>query len=87
MSDMKEEKNIEPIIGIGKNPENNIIQKSRPLISLWRSNLSLTEFKILDIYLSRINSRNPEKRVVILEKGEIEKCLGVDRIRSELLSK
>lgn len=87
MSDMNEEKNIEPIIGIGKNPENNIIQKSRPLISLWRSNLSLNEFKILDIYLSRINSRNPKKRVVILEKGEIEKCLGVDRIRSEQLSK
>lgn len=70
-----------------KNPNNNIIQKSRPLVSLWRSNLSLAEFKILDMYLSRINSREPENRVVTFEKGEIEKCLGVSRIRTEVLVK
>ena len=87
MFKIADENNDNIIVGLGKNPQNNIIQKSRPLVSLWRSNLTLNEFKILDIYLSRINSHNPEKRTVILEKGEIEKCLGVDRIRGEQLSK
>ena len=87
MFKIADENNDNIIVGLGKNPQNNIIQKSRPLVSLWRSNLTLNEFKILDIYLSRINSHNPEKRTVVLEKGEIEKCLGVDRIRGEQLSK
>lgn len=57
------------------------IQKSNPLLCLWSSTWSLTEFKLLDIYLSRIDSHHPEKRCVRLEKGELEKILGVSRIR------
>ena len=56
------------------------VQKSKPLFSLWKSDLTLAEFKILDTYLSRINSHNPEQRDVIFEKGELEKLLGVVKI-------
>lgn len=61
------------------------VQKSTPLLSLWRSDLTLAEFKILDMYLARINSHNPDKRTVTFEKGELEQILGVKRIRIEEL--
>lgn len=74
-------KNVEPILGVGKDPENKLtVQKSTPLFSLWRSDMSLAEFKILDTYLSRINSRNPEQRTVTFSKGELEQLLGVKKI-------
>lgn len=44
--------------------------------------MTLAEFKILDTYLSRINSHNPEKRTVIFGKGELESILGVKKINS-----
>lgn len=75
-------KKIEPIETLGKNVNESIVQKSIPLFDLWRSDLSLGEFKILDIYLARINSHNPNKRTVIFEKGEIEKALGVTQIKT-----
>lgn len=76
-------KKSEPITGIGKDPENQLtVQKSRPLYALWRSGLTLAEFKILDTYLSRIDSHKPEKRTVIFEKGELEKLLGVKKINN-----
>ena len=63
----------ESIIGLGKDPENKLtVQKSIPLFSLWRSDMTLAEFKILDAYLSRIDSHIPEKRTVIFTKGELE---------------
>lgn len=58
-----------------------LIQKSLPMLSLWRSPLTLAEFKILDLYLSKIDSHNPEQRWVRFHKGELERLLGVDRIR------
>lgn len=64
-----------------------IIQKSNPLQSLSETPLTLPELKILDVYLSRIDSHNPEKRYVNFEKGELEKLLGVSRILKEDLSK
>lgn len=80
-------KKAEPLVGLSKVPDNKlIVQKSRPLTALWQSDLTLAEFKILDTYLARIDSHNPEKRSVALEKGEIEKCLGVKRIRREELA-
>lgn len=76
-------KKSEPITGTGKDPENQlIVQKSRPLYALWRSGLTLAEFKILDTYLSRIDSHKPEKRTVIFEKGELEGLLGVKKINN-----
>lgn len=65
--------------------ENNVketymVQKSKPLFSLWKSELTLSEFKILDTYLSRINSHNPDQREVVIDKGKLEELLGVKRI-------
>lgn len=68
------------IRGIPKDTDKLLVQKSNPLYSLWRSGLTLSEFKILDIYLSRIDSHHPERRNVVFEKGELEKLLGVTKI-------
>lgn len=76
-------KKIEPITGISIDPDTKLtVQKSLPLFALWRSELSLAEFKILDAYLSRIDSRQPDKRAVRFEKGELEKILGVKKINT-----
>lgn len=76
-------KKIEPITGITLDPDAKLtVQKSLPLFALWRSELTLAEFKILDAYLSRIDSRNPDKRAVRFEKGELEKILGVKKINT-----
>lgn len=64
-----------------------MVQKSLPLFSLWRSDLSLTEFKILDAYLSRINSHSPEQKRVSFLKGELETILGVSKINLTDLEK
>lgn len=78
---------VEPIVGPGKDPENKLtVQKSLPLFSLWRSDMTLAEFKILDTYLSRINSHDPEKRTVVFTKGELEQLLGVKKINKPDLS-
>lgn len=80
-------KNIEPIVGTVKDPEKQLtVQKSIPLFSLWRSDMSLAEFKILDTYLSRINSHEPERRTVVFTKGELEQLLGVKKINKADLS-
>lgn len=77
-------KKIEPIISLG-NEDKLTVQKSLPLFSLWRSELTLAEFKILDTYLSRIDSHKPEKRAIMFEKGELEKILGVKKINNQEL--
>lgn len=73
--------------GAGKTPEKSYIQKARPLQSLSETDLTLPELKILDAYLARINSHNPNKRTVKLEKGELERYLGVSRILKDDLNK
>lgn len=73
-------------IGIPEDINKLIVQKSNPLKSLSETGMTLSEFKILDAYLSRIDSRVPEKRSVRFEKGELEKLLGVERIRKEDLN-
>lgn len=77
-------KKIEPITSLGSE-DKLTVQKCLPLFSLWRSELTLSEFKILDTYLSRIDSHQPDKRTVVFEKGELENLLGVKRIRTEEL--
>lgn len=72
-------KKIEPITSLG-NEDKLTVQKSLPLFALWRSDLTLAEFKILDTYLARIDSHKPDKRAVTFEKGELEEKLGVKRI-------
>ena len=85
---MAKSKEGSPIIGIRKNlVDRLVVQKSNPLYGLWRSELSLAEFKILDTYLSRINSHDPEHRTVCFEKGEIEELLEVRKINIVELKK
>ena len=84
---MAKKKIIEPIVGTGRYPENKLmVQKSIPLFSLWQSDMSLAEFKILDTYLSRINSHEPEKRTVVFTKGELEQLLGIKKINKPQLA-
>lgn len=80
-------KKIEPIESLGKSIDKLTVQKSLPLFALWQSDLTLAEFKILDTYLSRIDSHKPDKRAVVFEKGELEKCLGVSKINMPDLKK
>ena len=69
--------------GIPKDECKLVVQKSNPLKSLSETGMTLTEFKILDAYLSRIDTHDEEKRFVRFEKGELEHILGVDRIRKD----
>ena len=59
---MAKKKQTKPITGTGRDPERQLtVQKSNPLYGLWRSELTLAEFKILDTYLSRINSHEQRR--------------------------
>lgn len=78
---------IPDITNMGKEPEKHIVQKSNPLMSLSETGLTLAEFKILDVYLARIDSHKPEERFIRLEKGEIEKYLGLSKINTHDLEK
>lgn len=82
---MAAKKQSETPKGLIKIQDKLLVQKSTPLYGLSKSELTLAEFKILDVYLSRIDSHNPENRTVSFEKGELEKILGVNRIRTEEL--
>jgi plasmid replication initiation protein len=73
-------------IGLG-DVEKLTTQKSTPLQSLTQTDLTLPELKILDVYLSRIDSHDPEKRTVQIEKGELERVLRVTRILKDDLDK
>jgi len=66
---------------------NNIVQKSTPLQSLWKSSLGLGEFKVLDTYLSRIDSHHPERRTVKFSKEEFERLLGITEVKPAALKK
>lgn len=80
----KEQKEQTVIFGPGRDPENKlIVQKSNPLLSLARSDFSLPELKIIDTYLARIDSHNPERRTVVFKKGELEQLLGVTQLRKK----
>lgn len=77
---MAKKKILTPIVGIGKDINQLTVQKSHPLIDLCQSELTLSEFKILDTYLSRINSHNPDQRVVLLSKADLERCMDLSKI-------
>lgn len=70
-----------------KNPEKMIIQKSNLLQSLSQTSMTLSELKILDAYLTHINSHELDKRYVRFEKGELERLLGITRIHQKELTK
>lgn len=78
---------IPDYVNSGKKPDALVVQKSNPLLSLSETDLSLSEFKILDAYLGRINSHEPDKRFVVFEKGKLEELLGVVKINQADLEK
>lgn len=66
----------------------NMVQMAQLLYyQLINANLSLIELKLIDVYLSRINSHDPSAREVVFKKGELEKLFGVKRIQNEALHK
>lgn len=73
--------------GLPRNQELMVVQKSNPLQTLAETSMTLPELKILDVYLSRIDSHEPDKRHVCLKKGELERLLGVTRMHREELEK
>lgn len=80
----RKKKIIEPdYTGIGSRPDIAIVQKSKPLFALTESNLTLPELKILDVFLSRINSHDPDKTSVMFERGELEKILCVTQLKEK----
>ena len=74
-------------VGIPTSINTMFVQKSNPLLTLAITDLTLEDFKILDAYLARINSHDLDKRAVRLEKGELEKLLGVVKINKPDLKK
>lgn len=66
--------------------ENLLVQKSRPLFSLWKEKekVNLFEYKMLDKYLSKINSHNPDKRTVSFSLEDINELMGAHISKSEL---
>ena len=67
--------------------ENWVVQKSNPLKTLADSKMTLFHLKVLDTYLSRINSHNPEERYVKFTKGELEQILGVTKMHKTELDR
>lgn len=65
------------------NLQNNyIVQRSRPLFSLWASGFKITEFKLLDVYLSKINSHDPLNRTVVFDRKELCEIFGVTELKT-----
>lgn len=63
-----------------------VICKSQPLLVLPRTELSLTALKLFDIYLARINPKDPLVTKVIFTKSELCKILGVEKINNKELN-
>lgn len=69
--------------------ENSLISKSRPLLNMRNSGYTLGEFKLLDLYLARINPLDPKTSRVTVSKKEYCKLMEIDsgKVRSEQLKK
>lgn len=87
LPDIPEIPNLSGLGRNGKDPHDWLVQKSNPLKSLSETDLSLVHFKILDAYLSRIDSHKPDERYVQFKKGELEQLLGVTRMHRDELDK
>ena len=73
--------------GLSKQKSKMIVQKENRLISLASSKLGLNEFKILDAFLSRIDSHVPNKTHVRFDRGDLEVILNTKRIHFDRLQK
>ena len=63
------------------------VEKSRPLLLMKSVPFELGELKVLDTYISRINSENPNIRTVVFSKEEYEELIGVENIDWRTLKK
>ena len=71
----------DPIVGLGKSPGDNLVQKSGPLYSLLKAGFTLQEFQLIDLYLARINSHDPTHCTVHIDLAELARCFGVKEMR------
>lgn len=82
------ETNDNIIESLGPNPENNEIEKTRMFFDLLsNADLNISEAKIIDTYLSRINSHDPSKKRVRFKKTDFEKLLNLKQIRTDEMEK
>lgn len=66
---------------------NNVVQMAKTLYSQLKDlNVDLIDFKLIDVYFSKVNSHDEQTREVVYEKGELEELFGVDRLRTEALN-
>lgn len=71
------------IYGLGELPQENVVQKSLPLLHsllVLKQSLTFSEFRILDLYLSRIDSHKPENKTIIFNKEELKRIFEIDKI-------
>ena len=67
--------------------DTNIVQKARPMSLLRTVPFSFGELKILDTYLSRIDSHDPEHCEVTFTKAEYEELMGIGKSNLATLKK
>lgn len=69
--------------------DNNIISKSKAIVDLKNLNLTLQEFKIMNVYLSRIDPRKEDSAIVQFTKKEYCELLGIkaENLKTKRLSK
>lgn len=85
MIKMKKAKEISVFEGNLK--ENYLVQKSEPLLLMRSVPFELGELKILDTYLSRINSHDDSCRTVTFTKTEYEQLMGLSNVDIRTLKK
>ena len=71
------------IVKISELSEDDIVEKSNYLVFLKDNPFGITEIKLLDAYLSKINARDDTQTIVRFSKKEFENITGVERIRPE----
>ena len=81
----KKKQNSIVLKGEGLNGENTVQMAQRLYRSITTTSLSLNSMKLLDVYLSKINSHDPSHKTVVFEYGEIERLFGLKQIRKEAL--
>lgn len=71
----------------GNLQETHLVQKSEPLLLMKTVPFDLGELKILDTYLSRINSHDPNNHTVTFTKAEYEQLMGLEKCNLNSLKK
>lgn len=71
----------------GNLQDTHIVQKCEPMLLMRTVPFELGELKILDTYLSRINSHNEDSRTVTFTKTEYEGLMGLSDTRPQTLKK